>query len=117
MMNSGEQGSRRRYMYQIGIDDLFFFLMIRRPPRSTPFPHTPLFRSEHRLPVTESAAVLSTAADSVTGRRCSDRKSGVWGKGVDLGGRRIIKKKKRKTYVSIAWTDAAGSGTRDEVCG
>src|SRR6266516_6081989 len=27
----------------------FFFLMIRRPPRSTPFPYTTLFRSR-RLP-------------------------------------------------------------------
>src|SRR3712207_7428257 len=26
----------------------FFFLMIRRPPRSTLFPYTTLFRSEHR---------------------------------------------------------------------
>src|SRR3712207_7198514 len=25
--------------------DIFFFLMIRRPPRSTLFPYTPLFRS------------------------------------------------------------------------
>src|SRR3712207_7382985 len=28
----------------------FFFLMIRRPPRSTLFPYTTLFRSEGRLP-------------------------------------------------------------------
>src|SRR5258708_20863731 len=28
---------------------LFFFLMIRRPPRSTLFPYTTLFRSEPRL--------------------------------------------------------------------
>src|SRR5215216_7940664 len=27
----------------------FFFLMIRRPPRSTLFPYTTLFRSNHRL--------------------------------------------------------------------
>src|SRR3712207_9353916 len=26
----------------------FFFLMIRRPPRSTLFPYTTLFRSQHR---------------------------------------------------------------------
>src|SRR5256885_9377844 len=30
---------------------LFFFLMIRRPPRSTPFPYTTLFRSERGLRV------------------------------------------------------------------
>src|SRR2546422_6716332 len=28
---------------------IFFFLMIRRPPRSTLFPYTTLFRSEDRL--------------------------------------------------------------------
>src|SRR3712207_8832077 len=28
---------------------MFFFLMIRRPPRSTLFPYTTLFRSEHIL--------------------------------------------------------------------
>src|SRR3712207_7028016 len=27
---------------------MFFFLMIRRPPRSTLFPYTPLFRSAYR---------------------------------------------------------------------
>src|SRR2546427_5958638 len=27
----------------------FFFLMIRRPPRSTLFPYTTLFRSRHRM--------------------------------------------------------------------
>src|SRR5215475_1886391 len=34
-------GGRRRYK-------LFFFLMIRRPPRSTLFPYTTLFRSAAR---------------------------------------------------------------------
>src|SRR5215212_11483033 len=29
---------------------VFFFLMIRRPPRSTLFPYTTLFRSHRRLP-------------------------------------------------------------------
>src|SRR5687767_15318076 len=35
---------------------VFFFLMIRRPPRSTLFPYTTLFRSERRT-------VLSMVAD------------------------------------------------------
>src|SRR2546430_12201045 len=29
----------------------FFFLMIRRPPRSTLFPYTTLFRSQQQMPV------------------------------------------------------------------
>src|SRR2546427_8002213 len=32
--------------WSILVTCLFFFLMIRRPPRSTLFPYTPLFRSD-----------------------------------------------------------------------
>src|SRR3712207_7330102 len=39
------------------IDSLFFFLMIRRPPRSTLFPYTTLFRSS--LPTSYSSCVRS----------------------------------------------------------
>src|SRR2546426_9093319 len=35
---------------------LFFFLMIRRPPRSTLFPYTTLFRSHDALPICLSCA-------------------------------------------------------------
>src|SRR2546430_16821278 len=31
------------------LKDIFFFLMIRRPPRSTLFPYTTLFRSEVKV--------------------------------------------------------------------
>src|SRR2546422_6190160 len=40
---------------------LFFFLMIRRPPRSTLFPYTTLFRSRHQQvvrPVVDEAQAL-----------------------------------------------------------
>src|SRR3712207_852590 len=36
----------------------FFFLMIRRPPRSTLFPYTTLFRSQVQVPVERLEAVL-----------------------------------------------------------
>src|SRR3712207_7391107 len=36
---------------------LFFFLMIRRPPRSTLFPYTTLFRSKKRLKSTSTTLV------------------------------------------------------------
>src|SRR2546425_5132809 len=39
----------------------FFFLMIRRPPRSTLFPYTTLFRSRGRLIVGGALAVLTGA--------------------------------------------------------
>src|SRR2546429_9345187 len=38
-----------KWMNIIVINFLFFFLMIRRPPRSTLFPYTTLFRSPVRL--------------------------------------------------------------------
>src|SRR5688572_31660039 len=40
---------------------LTFFLIIRRPPRSTLFPYTTLFRSQ---PVNEAAAIAPAASDS-----------------------------------------------------
>src|SRR6266480_5539747 len=49
---------------------LFFFLMIRRPPRSTLFPYTTLFRSPRRPPGRDSWRGILTAS----GRR-RDRKS------------------------------------------
>src|SRR2546429_9614319 len=98
----------------------FFFLMIRRPPRSTLFPYTTLFRS-HLSPLrrfTElalagdlSSPSLATSSSPTKWRALLFR-SCAWGlfpdleasrvrseerrvgKSVDLGGRRIIKKKK-----------------------
>src|SRR5260370_19662838 len=35
------------YYIDLSISFSFFFLMIRRPPRSTLFPYTTLFRSDH----------------------------------------------------------------------
>src|SRR3712207_8094825 len=35
----------------------YFFLMIRRPPRSTLFPYTTLFRSHRRRPATAAAGL------------------------------------------------------------
>src|SRR3712207_7592821 len=39
----------------------FFFLMIRRPPRSTLFPYTTLFRSVHRVGQREGARPVPDA--------------------------------------------------------
>src|SRR5438045_6938589 len=52
----------------------FFFLMIRRPPRSTLFPYTTLFRSAAGLP---AAALGDAPADHrpERARRLGDRKS------------------------------------------
>src|SRR6266576_4848594 len=49
----------------------FFFLMIRRPPRSTLFPYTTLFRSPSHPPATRSTA--PTCAHAGSGDRKSTR--------------------------------------------
>src|SRR3954466_745004 len=68
-------------------EGLLFFLMIRRPPRSTLFPYTTLFRSygDHR-----DLHSFPTRRSSDLGGRRIDRKSVVQGKSVDIRGRRII---------------------------
>src|SRR3712207_9093482 len=100
--------------------------MIRRPPRSTLFPYTTLFRSEMviktarmGIPVLISRSGFTawgvelarqaglTLIGGSKGRRflapAGDRKGVVEGKRVDLGGRRIIQKNKRKKRRS-RWT-------------
>src|SRR5258705_1159861 len=52
----------------------FFFLMIRRPPRSTLFPYTTLFRSAYAMVAPERADRLVLAAFTYKGEG-SDRKS------------------------------------------
>src|SRR5436309_15748630 len=57
---------------------LLFFLMIRRPPRSTLFPYTTLFRSSKRSGsrrVAERPPPGGTPATGTDRRRSSDRKS------------------------------------------
>src|SRR5258707_3644717 len=46
-------------MRQHSTDFYFFFLMIRRPPRSTLFPYTTLFRSQRKFRRTAGRAALS----------------------------------------------------------
>src|SRR3712207_9036728 len=47
---------------------LFFFLMIRRPPRSTLFPYTTLFRSVGQRPRVRPGRVAARALRSRAGR-------------------------------------------------
>src|SRR3712207_6988127 len=52
----------------------FFFLMIRRPPRSTLFPYTTLFRSAPvDLPGVGRRALRHGGAEQRRGGRCGDR--------------------------------------------
>src|SRR2546430_17442597 len=61
----------------------FFFLMIRRPPRSTLFPYTTLFRSKERSELNSLSAVsgfarlsrVTSRSERFCPRGHSDRKS------------------------------------------
>src|SRR2546425_5067248 len=65
-------------LYHIRILPIFFFLMIRRPPRSTLFPYTTLFRSVFWLLL--AAAVQAQAGGGPLGidRRFAYDSSGIW---------------------------------------
>src|SRR2546421_3667066 len=52
---------------------LFFFLMIRRPPRSTLFPYTTLFRSTRTRSLPPSRSIRSTRQRRRTPRPASPR--------------------------------------------
>src|SRR5690349_22832714 len=49
----------------------FFFFMIRRPPTSTLFPYTTLFRSSHAPVIRRSHARLMSGYVSAPGAACS----------------------------------------------
>src|SRR5256885_10267245 len=51
----------------------FFFLMIRRPPRSTLFPYTTLFRSLHRPALRVGGAIVKSAHPRKRDRRGAHR--------------------------------------------
>src|SRR2546430_17014440 len=84
----------------------FFFLMIRRPPRSTLFPYTTLFRSGTRsLSTTDSGSTLCLAIfpdlwqrkerRSLAGRRSEEHTSELQSQS-NLVCRLLLEKKKKK---------------------
>src|SRR2546428_3596639 len=56
---------------------MFFFLMIRRPPRSTLFAYTTLFRSGKRT--SARVNIVPCSGTKKRGTECLDRKSGSAG--------------------------------------
>src|SRR5215510_15814691 len=81
----------RKHLSYFGWFSLFFFLMIRRPPRSTLFPYTTLFRSPacfmRRLPTV-------IAAPSPQRRRSEEHTSELQSRG-HLVCRLLLEKKKK----------------------
>src|SRR3712207_7418585 len=94
---------------------LFFFLMIRRPPRSTLFPYTTLFRSAERLADQANDAAISASREyaaaqeaianaevqvnNAAGGRITDRKSTRLNSShANISYAVFCLKKKQKTY-------------------
>src|SRR2546429_9830131 len=84
----------------------FFFLMIRRPPRSTLFPYTTLFRSA----ASAAAGAASASARSITSPRREQRGPDLpphWGRSEEhtsesqsnLVCRLLLEKKKKQTQI------------------
>src|SRR5690625_7911178 len=74
----------------------FFFLMIRRPPRSTLFPYTTLFRSfAHRRRVSKRCLHNPRPAERGRGLRSEEHTSELQSRG-HLVCRLLLEKKKQK---------------------
>src|SRR5438067_10388985 len=72
----------------------FFFLMIRRPPRSTLFPYTTLFRSPPPGPAPRSP--VSPSRRRSNGRSRSEEHTSELQSRFDLVCRLLLEKKKKK---------------------
>src|SRR2546422_7806397 len=79
---------------------LFFFLMIRRPPRSTLFPYTTLFRSLQDVPRYRLEIVISPLA-VLQQRRLVPRRS-VFAAAADIGDRKSTRLNSSHGYISYA---------------
>src|SRR5438094_6592087 len=79
---------------------LFFFLMIRRPPRSTLFPYTTLFRSlslDHALQgLSHQRAVRAVARHLANQQKRSEEHTSELQSPYDLVCRLLLEKKKRQ---------------------
>src|SRR5215510_16246375 len=74
----------------------FFFLMIRRPPRSTLFPYTTLFRSRSLKPSRDSTVALPRTTNALApSPRSEEHTSELQSRG-HLVCRLLLEKKKKK---------------------
>src|SRR5258707_9287761 len=79
----------------------FFFLMIRRPPRSTLFPYTTLFRSAHYYAAALPCS-MGSGSSSISGKsiRSEEHTSELQSRQY-LVCRLLLEKKKRRKLLSI----------------
>src|SRR6478736_9559634 len=89
------------------IPSVFFFLMIRRPPRSTLFPYTTLFRPEDRAPRQLHIRVLLSWLDP---DRSEEHTSELQSQS-NLVCRLLLEKKKKKTTLQTKKSNQQNSIT------
>src|SRR5256885_12230277 len=75
----------------------FFFLMIRRPPRSTLFPYTTLFRSRSRAALRAHARPVHAARRRASLRARSEEHTSELQSPCNLVCRLLLEKKKKQT--------------------
>src|SRR5205809_5813053 len=80
---------------------IFFFLMIRRPPRSTLFPYTTLFRSIPKSEPTETCVVETGKPNKVASTTRSEEHTSELQSRLHLVCRLLLEKKKTKTNQSF----------------
>src|SRR5690349_23394714 len=84
----------------------FFFLMIRRPPRSTLFPYTTLFRSSYRCSCRWDSRAASPHGRQRRSRRSEEHTSELQSRR-DLVCRLLLEKKKQKGPLRLRTTGLA----------
>src|SRR3712207_7162294 len=103
---------------------LFFFLMIRRPPRSTLFPYTTLFRSGRAVDAHDAAAArphrrqhqAGSGADRGEAARRDQADAAVDRKSTRLNSSHanisyaVFCLKKKQTTTASGWTDSHARG-------
>src|SRR6266702_5381607 len=93
------------YITDFILSFLFFFLMIRRPPRSTLFPYTTLFRSPLRL--RSSRGGLDLTLPGNLERRSEEHTSELQSRG-HLVCRLLLEKKKKTGQDAVRDDEKAG---------
>src|SRR6185312_2086868 len=88
------------------ISFVFFFLMIRRPPRSTLFPYTTLFRSSP-CPASRRRSLPAPGRSSGRGRRSEEHTSELQSRS-DLVCRLLLEKKKNQNGATHMNTEKSG---------
>src|SRR5260370_39198216 len=93
------------YSLVVRLYRLFFFLMIRRPPRSTLFPYTTLFRSYRRFILGPShgfvGRLLKSSGDLAIGSSRSEEHTSELQSHLNLVCRLLLEKKKKHYHITL----------------